>query len=87
MAGETMSGRYGRSATLIRTLSLLRVLEQGRSFTLYELAQRFGVTTRTIRRDFQALEAAGYLLEVAQGWDYCDARGRWRLARTRREAA
>ena len=81
-----MSGRYGRSVTLIRTLSLLRALQEGREWTLYELAARFGVTTRTIRRDLAVLESVGYLCEVAAGWDYGDARGRWRLARKRRAA-
>lgn len=73
----------GRSVTLVRVLSLLRVLETGHGFRLDDLAQRFGVTTRTIRRDFEALDAAGYLLRVTHGRQYYDARGRWRLARRR----
>lgn len=81
---ETMSGRYGRSATVIRTLSLLRVLQTGHGLTLYELAQRFGVTVRTIRRDLAVLESVGYRCEGARGWEFGDARGRWRLGRVDR---
>lgn len=72
-----------RSAGLIRVLSLLRLLLDGREWTLLELAHRFDVTTRTIRRDFETLRAAGFLVEVRRGWDYCDERGRWRLAKGR----
>ena len=80
-----MATDHHRNVTLVRVLSLLRVLQDGHEWTLLSLADRFGVTTRTIRRDFQALDAAGYLFEVRRGWQYCDARGRWRL--TRRRAA
>ncbi len=55
-----MSSRpLGRNGTLIRVLSLLRLLEQRGRHTLPELAERFGVHQRTIRRDLESLEAAG----------------------------
>lgn len=48
-----------RHATLTRTWQLLQAL-QARRCTLHELARDLGVTDRTIRRDLEALEAAGF---------------------------
>jgi predicted DNA-binding transcriptional regulator YafY len=48
-----------RSQSLIRALSVLRTLDGRRRWTLAELAARYAVTERTIRRDLAALEAAG----------------------------
>jgi predicted DNA-binding transcriptional regulator YafY len=49
----------GRNATLTRALALLRLLEGRRRWTLAALSERLGVCERTIRRDLEALEAAG----------------------------
>lgn len=50
----------GRMQAQIRIVGLLGLLEQIRvPWTLDALAARFGVSTRTIRRDLEALEAAG----------------------------
>ena len=75
-----VSGRKGRNETLIRALSLLRLLQQGKRHQLRDLAAKFRVSTRTIRRDFEALEAAGYLLaRVDEPYEYGDDNGRWQL--------
>jgi predicted DNA-binding transcriptional regulator YafY len=55
-----MSGATKRNVGLVRALSLLRVLEGRGHHTLDDLAQRFNVTTRTIRRDLAALQEVGY---------------------------
>jgi predicted DNA-binding transcriptional regulator YafY len=66
---------YARNRGLIRQWQILRMLED-RGRTLAELAASAGdgVTTRTIRRDLYALEAAGFPIYV----DVDDVR-RWRL--------
>ena len=51
-----------RNLALIRTLSIVRDLQVGHQ-TLDVLAARYGVTTRTIRRDLDAIEASGIHLE------------------------
>ena len=64
-----------RNAEVIRQWSILRDLEASRRQTIDELAARTGVTTRTIRRDLEALQASGFPLfdEVIDGKRY------WRL--------
>lgn len=47
-----------RNAGLRRVLNLIAVLKDGRH-TLPELAQRFNVSERTIRRDLIALQEVG----------------------------
>lgn len=61
-----------RNAEVIRQWSILRDLESSRRATIDELAKRTGVTTRTIRRDLEALQAAGFPLfdEVHDGKKY-----------------
>jgi predicted DNA-binding transcriptional regulator YafY len=61
-----------RNAEVIRQWSILRDLESSRRATIDELAERTGVTTRTIRRDLEALQAAGFPLfdEVHEGKKY-----------------
>lgn len=61
-----------RNAEVIRQWSILRDLEASRRVTIDELAQRTGVTTRTIRRDLEALQTAGFPLfdEVHDGKKY-----------------
>lgn len=61
-----------RNAEVIRQWSILRDLESSRRATIDDLAERTGVTTRTIRRDLEALQAAGFPLfdEVHDGKKY-----------------
>jgi len=58
-----------RNAEVIRQWSILRDLESSRRVTIDDLAQRTGVSTRTIRRDLEALQSAGFPLfdEVHDG--------------------
>jgi predicted DNA-binding transcriptional regulator YafY len=53
--------------TTERVLRLLGLLQQRPVWTGPELAQRLGVTTRTIRRDVERLRALGYPVRAAQG--------------------
>jgi predicted DNA-binding transcriptional regulator YafY len=65
-----------RNAQLLRLLALIRELDRMDGVDLYELATRHGTSTRTIRRDLGALEAAGLpLVEERDG-----KRMRWRIA-------
>jgi predicted DNA-binding transcriptional regulator YafY len=61
-----------RNAEVIRQWSLLRDLEASRSLTIDDMASRTGVTTRTIRRDLEALQEAGFPLfdEMRDGKRY-----------------
>ena len=61
-----------RNAEVIRQWSILRDLESSKRVTIDELAERTRVTTRTIRRDLEALQAAGFPLfdEVYEGKKY-----------------
>ena len=52
-----------RNAEVIRQWQILREVESARaSVTIHELAEHAGVTTRTIRRDLQALQEAGFAI-------------------------
>jgi len=51
-----------RNAEVIRQWSILRDLESSRRLTIDDMAERTGVTTRTIRRDLEALQEAGFPL-------------------------
>jgi predicted DNA-binding transcriptional regulator YafY len=61
-----------RNAEVIRQWSILRDLEASRRLTIDDMAARTGVTTRTIRRDLEALQSAGFPLfdEVHDGRKY-----------------
>jgi proteasome accessory factor B len=61
-----------RNAEVIRQWTILRDLESARRLTIDDLASRTGVTTRTIRRDLEALQEAGFPLfdEVQDGKRY-----------------
>ncbi len=61
-----------RNAEVIRQWSILRDLESARRLSIDDLAARTGVTTRTIRRDLEALQEAGFALfdEVHEGKRY-----------------
>lgn len=66
-----------RNEQLIRLLHLMNDVQRMGGADLYELSERYGASTRTIRRDFEALECAGIPLvkEAIDG----SARMRWRL--------
>jgi predicted DNA-binding transcriptional regulator YafY len=61
-----------RNAEVIRQWQILRDLEASRRMTIDDLAERTGVTTRTIRRDLSALQEAGFPLydEAIDGRKY-----------------
>lgn len=48
---------------LVRTIRLMKMLEDGRR-SLVDLARTLGVTTRTVRRDLEALAEAGVPVET-----------------------
>ncbi len=68
-----------RNAEVIRQWTILREIERARAggVTIDELATQCGVTTRTIRRDLQALEEAGFPLFDDKTSD--DGKTRWRV--------
>ena len=68
-----------RNTEVIRQWTILREIERARSggVTIDELASLCGVTTRTIRRDLQALEEAGFPLYDDRSHD--DGRTRWAI--------
>jgi predicted DNA-binding transcriptional regulator YafY len=53
--------------TTERVLTLLGLLEQRQVWTGPELADRLGVTSRTVRRDVERLRALGYPVHASQG--------------------
>ncbi len=74
---DTAPGRTGlpRNAEVIRQWAILRELEASHGATIRRLAETTGVTTRTIRRDLEALQEAGFpIYDVAD-----DVAKRWRL--------
>ena len=68
-----------RNAEVIRQWTILREIESARAggVTIDELSTLCGVTTRTIRRDLQALEEAGFPLFDDKSHD--DGRTRWSI--------
>src|SRR6185295_183698 len=66
-----------RNAEVIRQWTILREIERSRAagVTIDDLAGQCAVTTRTIRRDLQALEEAGFPLYDDRSRD--DGRTRW----------
>lgn len=68
-----------RNAEVIRQWTILREIERARAagVTIDDLAKLSGVTTRTIRRDLQALEEAGFPLFDDKLQD--DGRTRWKV--------
>ena len=50
----------GRNSELIRQWTTLRALAASRTTTIPKLARELGVSTRTVRRDLDALQAAGF---------------------------
>jgi proteasome accessory factor B len=71
----TSASASERNAQLTRLLRVLRDLDRLGGMDLYELAERHGASVRTIRRDLEALQAAGLpLVEEPAG-----RRKRWRV--------
>ena len=68
-----------RNAEVIRQWTILRDIEQARTagVSIDDLASQCGVTTRTIRRDLQALEEAGFPIYDDKSRD--DGKTRWIL--------
>ena len=68
-----------RNAEVIRQWTILREIERtrGAGVTIDDLASQCGVTTRTIRRDLQALEESGFPLFDDRSHD--DGRTRWKV--------
>ena len=66
----------GRNEQLVRVLQLLGDLSRRGGCDLYELANRYETTTRTIRRDLDALLGAGIALKREAGEG---SRLRWSL--------
>lgn len=68
-----------RNAEVIRQWTVLREIERARGagVTIDDLASIGGVTTRTIRRDLQALEEAGFPIYDDRSRD--DGRTRWMI--------
>src|SRR6202035_3112542 len=68
-----------RNAEVIRQWTILREIERARGagVTIDELASLCSVTTRTIRRDLQALEEAGFPLYDDRTHD--DGKTRWQV--------
>lgn len=68
-----------RNAEVIRQWTILREIEnaRGSGVTIHDLATLCGVTTRTIRRDLQALEESGFPLFDDRSRD--DGRTRWNI--------
>lgn len=65
-----------RNEQLVRMLELIADLSQRDGCDLYALAERHGTTTRTIRRDLDALAAVGIPLKRQAGEG---ARLRWSI--------
>jgi predicted DNA-binding transcriptional regulator YafY len=68
-----------RNAEVIRQWTILREIERARAVgvTIDDLSTLCGVTTRTIRRDLQALEEAGFPLFDDKSHE--DGRTRWKV--------
>ena len=64
-----------RNAEVIRQWTILREIEASHGATIRRLAETTGVTTRTIRRDLEALQEAGFPLYDEAG----DVAKRWKL--------
>lgn len=65
--GRDMGETGDMSDVTGRTLSLLATLQTGRSFSGEELAERLGVSRRTLRRDVDRLRGYGYPVATRPG--------------------
>lgn len=57
----------GRNEQVVRILQLLHDLERLGGCDVYELSERYGTTTRTVRRDLEAIASAGIPLKRGPG--------------------
>ena len=64
-----------RNAEVIRQWKILKTIEAGRFTSTAKLGEAFGVTERTIRRDIEALQEAGFPIYD----DRFDGKKTWRL--------
>ncbi len=72
-----------RNRQVVRQLSILRRLASARvAVTYYELAEAFSVSSRTIRRDFEAIQEAGFPVTDVEV-DADAGRLGWRLLQSR----
>src|SRR5215210_7241017 len=60
---------WGMAATSSRTLRLLSLLQSRRHWGGADLADRLGVSVRTLRRDVDRLRELGYPVEAQRGVD------------------
>jgi predicted DNA-binding transcriptional regulator YafY len=75
-----------RNRTLVRLLHEVEALQASRQgLTLAELAALSGVTTRTVRRDLDAMQEAA--IPIVDEKDEGSSRRRWRVFDWRKEAA
>jgi DNA-binding transcriptional ArsR family regulator len=74
---DVMPEHLHRNRVLVRTYQLLALLRSGGGCTLDRLASELAVTSRTVRRDLEALQEAG----VAIYDDKPDDVRRWRLVK------
>lgn len=58
---------FNMSDTTTRALDLLSLLQSHRHWSSRELADRLGVTDRTLRRDIERLRELGYQIDAARG--------------------
>jgi len=65
--GDVDVARGDERGTTERVLTLLGLLQQRRVWTGPELAERLGVTPRTVRRDVERLRTLGYPVHASQG--------------------
>lgn len=75
-----------RNRQLVRSLTVLQLLESRHGRTLVELAGATGVSTRTIIRDLEAIEEAGIPL-IDEPAEASSSAKRWRVYDWRKEAA
>lgn len=76
MDSKSTSQAAARNEQVVRVIRILRDLDRAGGSDLYELAERYGTTTRTIRRDLEAIEEAGIPLACEAGEG---SRKRWRI--------
>lgn len=74
-AKRSAAAQVARNDQVVRILLLLRDLDRTGGADLYELSERYGTSVRTIRRDLEALEAAGFPLVAEDAPD--SPRKRW----------
>lgn len=80
MAKARNRTRRGRGTTLVRTLTLLRMLQTQRmGVSVRAAAEELETSTRTIYRDLAALQEAGFILTTASDGTAV----LWRLQRER----